>query len=230
MEGFLGHIDAAYASTEGGFFAHADLRLSDRDPDGTRITGRWGYGSEYDGDSLVITGRPVGGRNAGAFQGWVTVSKADLRRIQAARPSGWHSYTVMVGFAPDDETIWWSAVYDDDALAVAPWEEMDGGRWFRLAPEFAAEARKAEANMLQQTLGLSEGETPPPGPAVRETVLDVIQSGLSLLLDDEEMKHLTLANVRSVRARMPRVIANLDKWYDVRIAQSRSGSTSALRR
>lgn len=222
MKGLLEHVDEAYAKSSDGFFAHADLRLAPSDPDGNRILGKFGYGSEHDGDQIVINASPVGGRNAGAFQGWVTLSRAEHRRIVAPRPIGWHSFTLSIGFAPDDESIWWSALYDDDALAVAPFEEMDGGRWLRLPPEFANEALRAQVNMQQQVLGLTAETAPPPGPAVREVILDTIHGGLSILLDDEEMKHLTMEQLRTVKTRLVRAMASADKWYEVRVAQSYS--------
>lgn len=158
MQGFLDYMDAAYGTDEDGFLTPArDLRLSEADPEGRRILGRWTQDRQF-----VLEAKPVGGRNAGAFLGWVTLSRADWRRVQAPRPNDWESYTVVIGYAPDDETIWWSAIYNDDKLRVLEPELMEGGRWVRFGPEQAAKAMVAVADASPLAALGSVQESPVP--------------------------------------------------------------------
>lgn len=227
MEGFLDHIDEAYATESDGFFAGASLRYSQADPEKRRLVGEMEFGGKR--SAVVLNARPVGGRNAGAFRGWVTVSRAEWRRITGPRPAGWRSFTVMIGFAPDDETVWWSSVFDDDILRTLDPEEMEDGRWLRLSPEDAAVARVAEASMLQQTLGLAE-EHEPPVVLHDDVLMETIHAGLSVLLDDNEMKHVGGPALVAMKRRLLLAVANVDKWREVRAAQSYSQQKAAAAR
>lgn len=169
----------------------AKVKATD-DPDERRLSGSW-----FD-SRITVNVRPVGGRNAGAFRGFVTLSKSDWRAIRAERPAGWLSYTLVVGFTPDDEELWWSALYDDRRLATCAAEEMDGGRWVRIYPEEADRAKVGDVDLFPV---MFPEILPVDGPtiSIREDVYSRIVDGLRLMRDHESVKHLTAGQIAHIR-------------------------------
>lgn len=203
-----------------------DIRLSEASPEGRRAIG---IATDH---RDIIDAVPVGGRSAGAFRGWVKANRAEMRAIRSPIAPGFHRYILMVGFAPDDESVWWCALYDAEVLARLDWEVMEGGAWYRLAPDEAQGALLPPGiiDMLQQTLDLNVPEEAA-SLATRDVLKGIIDAGLALLLDDEEMKHLDgdyLARLLTVD--LPRATASVAKWREVRVDQSYSAQKAAAKR
>lgn len=126
-------------------------------------------------ETRVVEVRPVGGKNAGAFRGWVTIAGGDMRRIGAGRPSGFRTYTLMVGATPDDRSIYWSALYDDEKLAGLPWESQEDGRWYRLSPQDALPALiQPIVDVHQQVLPIETPSAAPEEPPKQAVVPHII--------------------------------------------------------
>lgn len=187
------HIREEYGDVLG-IKVPGDLTASPHDPTGKRFVAVAGD------ETKVIEARTVGGRNAGWSRGWVTLNAGDKRRIGAGRPAGYRSYTLMVGFAPDDEAIWWSALYDDDRLDGLEWESMDEGRWFRLAPDEAAGALIKIVDMFQQLLPMEGGEPAEDKAAMesRELVLRELESAVQMAHDHKSYDHLTAEQLEAL--------------------------------
>lgn len=166
----------------------------------------------------------VAGRSAGAWRGWVKLNRPEHTAMQGPLPIGWNRYILMVGMAPDDETVWWVAMYDAEVLRPLEWEAMSDGRWYRLSPEAARPGLIAIIDLLQQPL-FAPGDLAadaPDAPVV--TILkETIDAGLALLLDDGEIKRLDGEYLAHLLTReLPRVLLNVAKWREVRVAQSYS--------
>lgn len=143
-----------------------DLAISMNDPR------RW-VGTTPAGKRAVIHVKPVGGKNAGEYKGWVAGNRADWRRITGERPDVYKSFTLMVGHSPDEEYIWWGQMFDDDLLRQVINEDPDkiewmmDGRFGRMRPDQAKPAALELVDFLQQTLGLvPEQEVAPDADAV----------------------------------------------------------------
>lgn len=174
-----------------------------------------------DGSSAVIHVTLVSGRNAGSFRGWLKYSRADWRRVQSPIPDGFSTYTLMVGMDPSDEQPWWLAMYDERVVQTLQPEAMEQERWYRIDPTQAATARiGGDVDLRQLTLFVKPGDGSPPDDT--EHIRAAIWDGIDVLLDNEAMKRLSTEQVRLIEEAMPRVLAQLNKWSRVRVAQSYS--------
>lgn len=105
--------------------------------------------------SVIV--RFVGPDNAGRYRRWITVPNA-VYESMTRRPAGWRFYVLMVGLLPDGGP-WWTALYDERALArpdVLPFAEairLDrGGMFWRFDPHLAEKALVAEFDFTQQQI------------------------------------------------------------------------------
>lgn len=172
-----------------------DLAISMGDPR------RW-IGMTPDGRRAVIHVKPVGGKNAGEYKGWVAGNKGDWRRIAAERPDMYKSFTLMVGHSPDEEYIWWGQMFDDDILrkvvggpGVIEW--MMDGRFGRLRPDQAKPAALQFVDFLQTDLGLVDPvSTPEPAPVKPNGDPDALEAARRQVLEYRVWDRLTGDQVR----------------------------------
>ncbi len=217
-----------------------DLSPSPYDRSGRRFVVST-FDEESQPETRVVEVRPVGGRNAGAFRGWVTLDGRDMRRIGAGRPSGFRTYTLMVGATPDDRSIYWSALYDDEKLAGLPWEDKEDGRWYRLSPEDAGPALIQIVDVHQQVLPIETPSAAPeeaprpvspqivwsddPGrqPDEREKAEWLIREAVAVFRDPARVRLLPGPFIfEFLEFDLPDVVRAAGKWNRVRIEQSYS--------
>lgn len=111
--------------------------------------------TDRDGVEMIITARVVGGTrgNSKQYREWPFASGADLRRMALERPNGFFGAFLVVGMLPNDEGIWWSALYDESILAKMRWYPVMDGRMHRIPADMARPALIHRSDLLQMDLG-----------------------------------------------------------------------------